>query len=60
MTCELGDFQSFIGVNMGFCVAYLALPRFRYRQRIQDAFLRFHKEKKACIAQYQYPESVAR
>ena len=54
MTCELCDFQSFIGVNMGFCVAYLALPRFRYRQRIQDAFLRFHKEKKACIAQYQY------
>lgn len=52
MICELGNFQSFIGVNMGFCIAYLALPRFRYRHRIQDAFLHFHKEKNACIAQY--------
>ena len=50
--CELYDLQSFIEVNIGFCIAYLALPRFRYRRRIQDAFLRFHKEKDACIAQY--------
>ncbi|MBA3018742.1 MAG: hypothetical protein KJ550_12520 [Proteobacteria bacterium] len=37
---------------MGLCVAYLALPRLRYQRRIDEAFLRFQKEKNACIAPY--------
>lgn len=50
--CQLCDFQSFIEVCLGLCIAYLALPRLRYRHRIEEAFLRFGKEKNACIAPY--------
>lgn len=50
--CQLYDFQSFIEVNIGLCVAYLVLPRFRYRQRIKNAFLRFHEDLDVRIAPY--------
>ena len=50
--CQLCDFQSFIEVCLGLCIAYLALPRLRYQRRIEEAFLYFQKEKNACIALY--------